>query len=173
MQSKIIYKFWSNFRDKKDEKNHINPILKVVGFGKNKGLQIVLDSHKLTSVTTEGSLGKGFKVFVTLPGVTTSKVSFLIDPTFKGEHNMIVHGLHDVKATEDFKEWNNKVGACYFPKDKNLTYFKYYSQDNCLLECRVKKVARKCGCTPWYLKNEDLDVCTQEGNRCMSEELNL
>ena len=148
----------------------------MVGFGKNKGLQIIVDSHKLTSLTPEGysSEGKGFQVFVTLPGVTTSKVSFLIDPGFKGEHNLIVHGLHDVKASDDFKEWNDKNGACYFPEDKNLTYFKYYSQDNCLLECRIKKVARKCGCSPWYLKHEeDLEVCTQEGNRCMGEELSL
>ena len=122
-------------------------------------------------MTPEGSSGK--EVFVTLPGVTKSKVSFMIDPGFKGEHYMIVHGLYDVRITENFKEWNNKVGACYFPEDNNLTYFKKsYFQDNCLLECRIKKFAHKCGCAPWYLKHEDLDICTQKGNMCSSEELN-
>ena len=91
-------KFLFILRDKNDEKNHVNPMLKVVGFGKDKGLQIVLDSHRLTSSTIGGSKDKGFKVFATLPGVSTSKVQFLINPAFKGEHNMIVHGMHEVKV---------------------------------------------------------------------------
>ena len=91
--------FHQFFRNDKGEGNHINPILKVAGCGKNKGLQIVLDSHRLSSFMPEGKLSKGFKVFLTLPGVTTSKMPFLINPTFKGEHNLILHGIHDVKVT--------------------------------------------------------------------------
>ena len=87
------------FRNGKGESNNVNPVLKVAGCGKNKGLQIVLDSHRLSSFMPEGKLSKGFKVFLTLPGVTTSKMPFLINPTFKGEHNLILHGIHDVKVT--------------------------------------------------------------------------
>ena len=91
--------FHQFFRNDKGEGNNINPILKVAGCGKNKGLQIVLDSHRLSSFMPEGKLSKGFKVFLTLPGVTTSKMPFLINPTFKGEHNLILHGIHDVNVT--------------------------------------------------------------------------
>ena len=85
-------------RGNDNQKDHVNPVMKVAGCGKNKGLQIVVDSHKLASMLPEGSFSKGFKVFVTLKGVTTSKVPFLINPTFKGEHNLILHGIHDVKV---------------------------------------------------------------------------
>ena len=76
------------------------------------------------------------------------------------------------QSSPDFRAWNSKNKACYFPEDKKLSFFKYYSQDNCLLECRLKKITRKCGCTPWYIQQPDLDVCTYEGNRCLSQELN-
>ena len=91
--------FDCSFRNGEGKSNTINPVLKVAGCGKNKGLQIVLDSHRLSSFLPEGKLSKGFKVFLTLPGVTTSKMPFLINPTFKGEHNLILHGIHDVKVT--------------------------------------------------------------------------
>ena len=69
-----------------------------------------------------------------------------------------------------------------------MTYFETYSQDNCLLECRVKKISKRCKCVPWFVprKNRktreateeeatdhfinDLDVCTEEGSKCFEEE---
>lgn len=55
------------------------------------------------------------------------------------------------QASDTFREWNKDAKACYFPYDKNLTYFKHYSQDNCLMECKLKKVSKRCGCQPWYM----------------------
>ena len=52
----------------------------------------------MTSILPKKYLAKGFKVFVTIPGVVTSKVSFLADPTFQGEHNFFIHGIHAVKV---------------------------------------------------------------------------
>ena len=74
----------------RNENFHVKPLLKVSGCGKSKGLQIVVDSKKVY---------KGFKVFVTLPGVTTSKVPFLVSPNFQGEHHIILHGIHVIKVS--------------------------------------------------------------------------
>ena len=52
----------------------------------------------MTSILPKKYLAKGFKVFVTIPGVVTSKVSFLADPSFQGEHNFFIHGIHVVKV---------------------------------------------------------------------------
>ena len=43
------------------------------------------------------------QVFVTIPGVVTSIVPFLADPTFKGEHNFFIHGIHVIKVRKLFK----------------------------------------------------------------------
>ena len=74
------------------------PLLQVKGCGKSKGLKLVLDSQRLSSMLPKGTQSKGFKVFVTLPGVTTSKVPFLVNPSFKGEHNFYIHGIHVIKV---------------------------------------------------------------------------
>jgi hypothetical protein len=48
----------------------------------------------------------GFKVFVTMPGVVTSKVPFHIDPAFYGEHNFFLHGIHVIHVRASFKFGN-------------------------------------------------------------------
>lgn len=65
-----------------------------------------------------------------------------------------------------------------------MTYFNTYSQDNCLLECRVKKIAKQCGCSPWFVPIDrsglnqmdveddplaQLPVCEAKGNECFAE----
>ena len=46
-----------------------------MGCGKLRGFQLVIDSQKLNSLP-KSHLPKGFKVFVTIPGVVTCKVPF-------------------------------------------------------------------------------------------------
>ena len=71
------------------------------------------------------------------------------------------------QSSENFRKWNQKLEkkVCYFPQDRNLSFFKHYSQDNCLLECRLKKISTRCGCAPWYLINRNAAVCGQRGNQ--------
>ena len=73
-------------------------VRKVTGCGKQRGFQLVLDNQKLTSLLPKDHTTKGFRVFVTLPGVVTSKVPFYADPTFEGEHNFYIHGIHVIKV---------------------------------------------------------------------------
>ena len=37
-------------------------------------------------------------MFVTIPGVVTAKVPFEVDPTYRGEHNFYIHGIHVIKV---------------------------------------------------------------------------
>ena len=76
-----------------------------------------------------GKRRNGFKVFITVPGVVTSKVPFIVDPSFVGEHTFFLHGIHVIATSKQFREWNREDSKiCYFPGDHNLTYFSQYSQ---------------------------------------------
>ena len=68
----------------------------------------------MTSILPKKYLAKGFKVFVTIPGVVTSKVSFLADPTFQGEHNFFIHGIHVVKVGYLYIFVNFLLSKSYF-----------------------------------------------------------
>ena len=75
------------------------------------------------------------------------------------------------QSSDEFRAWNHENKACFFPKDKDLSFFKHYSQDNCLLECKLKKITKHCNCTPWYLKQKELEICTFKGNQCLETQL--
>ena len=95
--------------------------------------------------------------------------------------SIILHFLF--QAGQAFIDWQKDYKICYFPYQKNLTYFDTYSQDNCLLECRVKKISKRCGCAPWFIpRNKEnvvkigagdsisnLPICTSIGNKCFQE----
>ena len=83
----------------------------------------------------------------------------------------ISHIFFTFQSSQDFREWNKKNKVCYFSTDKKLSFFKHYSQDNCLLECRLKKITKICQCTPWYLKQENYQICTHFGNICLEKQL--
>ena len=34
--------------------------------------------------------------------------------------------------------------------NENLKIFKVYSQEACILECKIEKALKRCGCMPWY-----------------------
>ena len=74
-------------------------IRKVTGCGRNHGFQLVLDSQQIMTLLPREHLTRGFKVFVTMPGVVTSKVPFHIDPAFYGEHNFFLHGIHVIHVS--------------------------------------------------------------------------
>ncbi len=50
----------------------------------------------MMTLLPKAHLALGFKVFITLPGVVTSRVPFHVDPGFYGEHNFFLHGIHTI-----------------------------------------------------------------------------
>jgi hypothetical protein len=39
---------------------------------------------------------------------------------------------------------------CLFPDELRLSVFHTYTQQNCLLECRLRNIAHSCGCHPYF-----------------------
>ena len=74
----------------------MHTLFQVGGCGKDRGLQVILDSQKMFSVMPEEvtKRAKGYQVFITLNGVVTSKLPFFVSPKFEGEHNFYLHGIH-------------------------------------------------------------------------------
>ena len=74
-------------------------VRQVAGCGKENGLQLVIDAHKLTSMHPKSTKErKGYRVFVTRPGTVSSKTVYHVDPKYRGEHNFYIHGIHVVKV---------------------------------------------------------------------------
>ena len=74
-------------------------VKKVTGCGKKSGLQLIIDSQKMNNLFSENIRSKGYYVFVTVPGVVTSKLPFYVNTEFDGEHNFYLHGIHFVTVS--------------------------------------------------------------------------
>ena len=86
-------------------------VQKVPGCGKSKGFRVVVDSQRLAYRSKQlfgqyGKSGDGFRVYITVPGVVYHKVPFDINPSFNGEYDFLLHGLHFIDASKDFVDWN-------------------------------------------------------------------
>uniref|UniRef100_A0A0K2V8R3 Sodium channel protein Nachlike [Bombus impatiens] n=1 Tax=Lepeophtheirus salmonis TaxID=72036 RepID=A0A0K2V8R3_LEPSM len=126
------------------ESNYTDKLDNIQGVGHKKGLTLLVDSQMIKNRARKAvSDYEGFKVIVTVPGAIAAKVSFIVEPDFPGEHSFYLHGIHYITASPDVIDWNKDANVCYFPQTKELTYYKYYLQDNCLQECKLKKVCNE------------------------------
>ena len=127
--------------------------------GKRMGLKLILDAHSdvLESYSIRSDF-QGFTGLITNPGsyILSDLKSFEIKP---GHNNMVAVSAVLLDANDDVININPIDRKCLFSNETaNITLHKYYSQENCLLECGLfyaQKVLKKEGnlsesCTPWY-----------------------
>ena len=104
------------------------PEIKMVnGCGKKSGLQLIIDNHKLQNLFSKKMRSKCYNVFITVPGVVTSKIPFYVDPAFDGEHNFYIHGTHAIGV--NIRNYMNKskiLGLKGFLSNKLFSKFSFY-----------------------------------------------
>jgi amiloride-sensitive sodium channel len=65
-----------------------------------------------------------------------------------------------IKADDDLKQVPASVRKCYFDDEKQLRFFKTYTQKNCEFECLSTVINRRCNCVPfYYIRSSSWDVC--------------
>lgn len=58
----------------------------------------------------------------------------------------------DIISTSDaLKNYDPDTRKCYFPHEKQLHYFKTYTQQNCEIECLSNYTFHKCGCVDFHM----------------------
>ena len=65
---------------------------------KYSGLQLIIDNHAMNNLVPKDVQSKGYHVYITTPGVVSSKWHYFVDPEFDGEHNFYMHGLHAIRV---------------------------------------------------------------------------
>lgn len=73
-------------------------------------------------------------------------------------------------TSEDVKGFDPEIRNCYFSKERQLRYFKSYSQNNCNMECVTNFTLDYCGCVAYYMpRTNDTPVCGLAKLDCLSE----
>jgi len=128
-------------------------------FGKNSGIQLVLDLH--SNMLAFGSLAEDFNTFNILiegegdiPLLSESGIS--IQP---GREHFLDFSAEQV-VSRDIKSLTPEKRKCLFSSEGNLRYSDKYSLSNCMFECQLKNKEARTGCIPWYLPKENTSrVC--------------
>ncbi|CRK87601.1 CLUMA_CG001397, isoform A [Clunio marinus] len=134
---------------------------RVLGPGARAGLNIVL---KLTEPDLDyicrGPV-QGFKILLHTPGEIprVSKQYFRVplrqEVVVSVKPNMIT-------TSEGLADYAPERRQCYFNNERNLKFFKVYTQSNCELECLANFTLGKCGCVKFSMpRDTETRICTQ------------
>lgn len=93
---------------------------------------------------------RGFKVFLTMPGDTMERVH-----NFYRAH-VAKHGLSylDIKHTttsSGLSRYALNQRKCFFNAERQLRFFKMYTQNNCEAECLANFTKIACGCVKFSM----------------------
>jgi amiloride-sensitive sodium channel len=66
-----------------------------------------------------------------------------------------------ITLARDLDHFSPEQRGCLFSHEKEMTMFKFYSKNNCYVECIVDSYLRACGCVPYIYPrpNASVDVC--------------
>jgi acid-sensing ion channel, other len=125
--------------------------------GTSQMVSIFLNANKhMTGDMCKGSI-EGFKVYLHLPNEAPqiSKQFYLL-PYHQSVQIKITPQM--IKMTPELRAFSVEKRQCYFNDERYLRFFRYYTQNNCEVECEVNLTVSRCGClrfhmpsTSWFL----------------------
>ncbi|KAF5271322.1 hypothetical protein FQA39_LY08120 [Lamprigera yunnana] len=119
------------------------------GAGTHLGLTIVLDAQ-LDAYYCSSSVGVGFKMLLHNPLETPKMADFALLLAAGLEARVIVRPkIYD--ATQSIRSINIQKRICYFTNERDLQFYRTYTELNCKLECQANYTLSLCGCVPFYL----------------------
>ncbi|XP_043067471.2 pickpocket protein 28-like [Drosophila bipectinata] len=102
---------------------------------------------------------KGYKVFFNSPeSVPLTSANYIL--VSHGDEVLVRLLPSYVMSTESLREIPQDQRKCFFNYERELRFFRTYSQNNCQTECLANFTVSRCGCAKfWMPKPEDTPVC--------------
>ncbi len=76
--------------------------------------------------------------------------------------------------SKDLKTYDVSKRLCYFSDEANHLWLteRGYTQNNCILKCKLEKVLKKCKCLPWFSTfRKDVPTCDLFGHKCYEQKM--
>ena len=75
-----------------------------------------------------------------------------------------------ITTSEGLADYAPERRQCYFNNERQLKFFKVYTQPNCELECLANFTLQKCGCVKFSMPHDSkTQICTQKQVACYNE----
>ncbi|KAJ8970719.1 hypothetical protein NQ317_018753, partial [Molorchus minor] len=136
--------------------------------GSTAGLFLLITAYKQDlDYVCKGPV-QGFKVLLHHPAELPRMSSHYYRAPLNQE--LVISITPDMMTTSPgLKDYDPHRRQCYFPDEKHLTYFHYYTQQNCQVECLTNYTLAKCGCVAYHMpREESIPVCGPGSMTCIS-----
>lgn len=93
---------------------------------------------------------EGFKMVFTMPGETIKmSQNYLRLPL--SEYSMIYVTFELTKTSDRLRQYKLSQRQCFFQSERQLRFFKIYTQTNCEEECLANFTKNECGCVKFSM----------------------
>lgn len=159
---------WTFENGYKTDNIHAYP-KRVPGPGARTGFNVVLQLAKPDIEFICRGPFQGFKMLLHSPG----EVPRVSNQYFRvpSKQEVLVSVKPNMKTTsERLIKFSPERRQCFFNSERDLQFFKVYTQNNCELECLAEFTLKKCGCVKFSMpRNESTKICNQKKVECYNE----
>lgn len=129
--------------------------MRVYGTGKEATLVVLLRMFTYDIDRICGGSTQGFKL--SFHGVNESpqiqRRYFHVSP---GKTAFFTITPNVIIASDSYKKYSPSVRQCFFNHERQLRFFKQYTQRNCELECLANFTVSKCGCAEFSMPSKTI-----------------
>ncbi|XP_077288026.1 pickpocket protein 28-like [Arctopsyche grandis] len=138
------------------------------GVGANLGLTLILDAA-IDEYYCSSTSSVGFKILLHNPSETPKIKDFgdLIPP---GRESRVVVKPRIYDAQPNVRSISLNKRRCYFSDERQLVYYRTYTQKNCEMECEARLTIERCNCSQYFMpKNSSIRICGVADASCYVE----
>ncbi|KAF5270642.1 hypothetical protein FQA39_LY01380 [Lamprigera yunnana] len=127
--------------------------IRAISAGQGAGLSVLLRAYEEDLDYVCRGPVQGFKVLLHHP----ADVPRVSQQYFRAPLNqeIVVAIKPDMMTTSDgLKDYHPHRRQCYFPSERQLKFYKVYTQQNCEIECLTNFTLHRCGCVSHYMPHK-------------------
>lgn len=118
-------------------------------------LDISLVAHEKDYTTKCNAYNRGFLVILSEPGSTVNGKSAIIRGS-SSQYTWIPIEPKLIQTSEALRSYSPNQRGCVFNNERQLKFFKIYTEENCVSECVAKYMESECGCVYFYMPSMQL-----------------
>lgn len=96
-----------------------------------------------------------YRIFLHMPGEVPNMSKNIIQVATSEKAEFSIQATQ-VTTSEGLRNYKPNERQCFFNSDRQLRFFKAYTQNNCEAECLANFTKQECGCVRFYMPSERL-----------------
>ncbi|KAL7011595.1 hypothetical protein ACKWTF_014338 [Chironomus riparius] len=139
-----------------------------MSFSSSNTFNAILIQNKINIDEQCRPFRRGFEIYFHLPNEILTPFAPSINLNNINKDNLIQFKAESFEMSSDMKTYSVEARQCYFYAERNLQFFKSYTENNCQIECLSNKTLEQCGCAKYHMpRGKDTRICMGNDSVCV------